>query len=91
MSAQRILKYPLEYTETPTVVRCRFSKLLDIQEQNRKTFAWILTDESAEERDVTLVPIGTGWFLTSEMLDGMEYVKTVQDSFGYVWHYFLKS
>lgn len=90
MKAKRILKYPLYNGEVPTEIKCRFVRLLDIQVQRSVVTAWILTDDSVPEVEVELIPIGTGWEIPPEVMDKVEYVKTVQDAYGFVWHYHMK-
>lgn len=90
MSTKAILKYPLHEGQVPTEIRCRFVRLLDIQVQRSITTAWILTDDSVPEVEVELIPIGTGWEIPSDVMDQVEHVKTVQDAYGFVWHYHMK-
>lgn len=90
MSSQRILKFPLLGDGAVTAIKCRFARVLDIQVQRSTVAAWILTDDSAPETVIELVPIGTGWEIPSEVFAKMEYLKTVQDDCGYVWHYHMK-
>lgn len=89
MAIQRILKFPLR-EDAGNEIKCRFLRLLDIQVQNSIITAWVLTDSEMPEKMVNFVPIGTGWEIPVEILEGMEYVKTVQDDYGYVWHYYMK-
>lgn len=90
MNAKRILKYHLYNGEVSTEIKCRFVRLLDIQVQHSVVTAWILTDDSVPEVDVELIPIGTGCEIPPEVMDKVEYVKTVQDAYGFVWHYHVK-
>lgn len=89
MGMQKILKYPLMEGEQATKIKCKFVRLLDIQLQSDKTVAWILNDSKAPEATIMITPVGTGWRVPSGVLDGMEYVKTVQDKYGLVWHYYM--
>ena len=90
MSTQRILKYHLHDGQVPTEIKCRFARVLDIQVQHSAVTAWVLTDDSVPEVEIELIPVGTGWEIPSEILDKLEYLKTVQDDYGYVWHYHMK-
>ena len=89
MSNQIILKYPLD-REVSTQIKCKFVRVLDIQLQRHTITAWILTDDSAPEVEISLIPIGTGWDIPGEIMEALEYVKTVQDGYGFVWHYHMK-
>lgn len=90
MSSQRILKFPLLGGGAVTTIKCRFVRVLDIQVQRSTMAAWVLADDSAPEAVIELVPIRTGWEIPSEVFEKMKYFKTVQDSCGYVWHYYMK-
>lgn len=89
MSTCRILKYPLYRGEVPTEIKCNFVRVLDIQVQHSQVMAWVLTDDAKPGAEIQLIPIGTGWEIPSEVLDKAEYIKTVQDDYGYVWHYHM--
>ena len=90
MGVRRILKYPLYCGQTTTDIKCNFVRVLDIQVQHSNVTAWILTDDSVPEVEISLIPVGTGWEIPSEIMDGLEYIKTVQDDYGFVWHYHMK-
>ena len=90
VSNQTILKYPLYRGGVPTEIKCRFVRVLDIQLQNNTATAWILTDDSVPEVEVNIIPIGTGWDIPAEIMEVLEYIKTIQDSYGFVWHYHMK-
>ena len=90
MSIKRILKFPLRPGEMPTDIKCNFVRLLDIQIQRSVVTAWVVTDSNAPEITIQIIPFGTGWEIPSDILEALEYVKTVQDDYGFVWHYHIK-
>ena len=46
---------------------------------------WAIVDTNKEEQEINIVALGTGWDLPERT---QEYIGTIQDDFGYVWHYF---
>ena len=90
MSIKRILKFPLRPGEIPTDIKCNFVGLLDIQVQRSIVTAWVVTDNNAPEITLQIIPLGTGWEIPSDILESLEYIKTVQDTAGFVWHYYMK-
>ena len=92
MSTLRILKYslstPNDFGGGRTQITCQFNRFLDIQTQGGSVVVWIETDSDAETKTVNLIALGTGWEFPSDAV--VEYVKTVQDDHGYVWHYYVE-
>ena len=83
----RIFKYPIN-NQAVTTITCRRKRFLDIQSQNGNLVCWIEIDDDSPEIMTTLVQIGTGWEIPSEFMNGAKYLKTIQDNFGYVWHFY---
>ena len=88
MSNIRILKYPVNGSGEVTRITCRRKRLLDIQRQNLDLVCWIETDDSLPETTTELVCIGTGWSVDADIFKDLKYLKTVQDTSGYVWHFY---
>lgn len=88
MSTSRILKFPVRGNGEVTSITCRKHRLLDIQLQGNNLMCWIETRDDLPEVTTELVALGTGWDIPSEMMSNAVYVKTVQDAFGYVWHFY---
>ena len=61
-------------------------QILDIQSQDGTPTIWVLINTELKKDPTALIAIGTGWELPPDIKD---YVGTAQDSFGFVWHYFL--
>lgn len=87
MSTTRILKYPV-LGGSVTTITCRLRRLLDIQLQRGELVCWIETSDDIPETTTKLLSIGTGWDIPSETLNKAIYLKTVQDDYGYVWHFY---
>jgi hypothetical protein len=72
-------KLPTDYTVL---------KILTVQLQDGEPKIWALVDPSTPSEDNgSVIEIGTGWNLSNNVKDA-EYISTVQDEYGYVWHYF---
>lgn len=87
MSTTRILKYPV-LGGSVTTITCRRRRLLDIQLQRGELVCWIETSDDSPEITTKLLSVGTGWDIPAEMLNEATYFKTVQDDYGYVWHFY---
>lgn len=87
MSTTRILKYPV-LGGSVTTITCRRRRLLDIQLQRGELVCWIETSDDSPEITTKLLSVGTGWDMPAEMLNEATYFKTVQDDYGYVWHFY---
>lgn len=88
MSTTRILKFPVSGNGEVTSITCQKQRMLDIQLQGNTLMCWIETRDGLPEVTTELVALGTGWDIPSEMMSNAVYVKTVQDAFGYVWHFY---
>lgn len=88
MSTTRILKYKLNCIGNPTRITCRRNRILDIQIQEGDMVCWIETRDDLLETTTEIVPIGTGWEIPSDVMSHTNYLKTIQDPYGYVWHFY---
>jgi hypothetical protein len=50
---------------------------------------WAVVDDAGYESEYEIIAWGTGWEFPDE-LDHCRYMGTVQDGYGYVWHYFMQ-
>lgn len=50
---------------------------------------WYEVDDDVDEIELQIICIGTGWELP-ETLKYLDYIGTVQDGLGFVWHYYVK-
>ena len=64
----------------------RFKRFLTVQNQEGYSNCWAMIDENEDNKTVMFMccPTGEQWDEVSEM----EYLGTVKDNNGYVWHYF---
>ena len=88
MNNARVLKYPIAGEGVVNSIICRKYRLLDIQLQRDELVCWIETREECPETTTKLISVGTGWEVPSEILDKGFYFKTVQDAYGFVWHFY---
>jgi hypothetical protein len=60
---------------------------LTVQTQGNRLALWMLVDDKAEMRRHSVITVGTGQPMPT---DGghYEYIATVQDQHGFVWHAF---
>lgn len=88
---ETIHKYPLE-------VKCFFeiqmpygARVLSVQCQDNIPTLWAIVETDYELVSYTIACRGTGHNFREGIKDawGYKHVGTVQDSAGYVWHYFL--
>lgn len=81
---KKIYKYPLKTSGGVTVINNKIIEFLDIQMQDGIPTLWALVDTETETK-TNILFIGTGWTLADEV---DKYIGTVQDDYGFVWHYF---
>lgn len=89
MNAMKILKYTVKGCGATTSITCRKHRLLDIQSQGDDLVCWIETKDNYPETTIKFLSVGTGWELPSDLIRGFSYFRTVQDSQGYVWHFYV--
>lgn len=88
MATTKIFKYKLNGIGNPTKITCRRSRILDIQMQEGDMVCWIETRDDYPETTTEIVSIGTGWEIPSDVMTFTNYLKTIQDHYGYVWHFY---
>lgn len=81
----KIYKYELPVDGDVVIIRNKVIKFLEVQNQNDIPTIWAMIDEN-EKEDTSIIAIGTGWEVPSGC---KEYLGTVQDEYGFVWHYFV--
>ena len=72
-----------------TKIEGHIEKLLDVQIQNGVPVIWAIVDTELINRKFYIYCYGTGWELNEVEIRG-DYLGTIQDDEGYVWHYFLE-
>ena len=84
---QRIYKYGLGIDGTVITIEDKIEKFLHIENQDGWPMVWALINDDVEKGKYDIYSIGTGWDIDVE---DTEYIGTIIDKFGYVWHYFVK-
>jgi hypothetical protein len=88
-----ILKYPLRNSpgvNQNIVIKGALVKVLTVQMQGDIPTLWALVHTDPDIPDysqsIYIITLGTGW---EDDFDRYEYISTVQDKEGFVWHYFI--
>lgn len=84
---KKIFKYELNVAGDMTILYAPIEQLLKVDWQDGDgAVLWAIIDDEIENKTWRIISLGTGWTIP----DGVDdYIGTVQDDFGYVWHYFL--
>lgn len=85
---KKICKYELPLRSgLVATIRDEIFQFLEVQMQNGKPILWALADPEATIKEPTYITsFGTGWEISNDV---DKYIGTLQDSEGYVWHYFV--
>ena len=84
---KKIYKYELNIAGDMTVINAPIDQLLKIDWQSGTgAVLWAIIDDEWEPTTWRIISLGTGWTVPEDVND---YIGTVQDDFGLVWHYFL--
>lgn len=84
---KKIYKYELNIAGDMTVINAPIDQLLKVDWQSGTgAVLWAIIDDEWEPATWRIMSLGTGWTVPEDVDD---YIGTVQDDFGYVWHYFL--
>ncbi len=71
-----------------TTIKGKIKKILTAQFQpGAGPCVWYEVDDDLKDIEVKIIAIGTGWELPKE-IKFWDYIGTVQDGFGFVWHYY---
>lgn len=85
---QTIYKFRLEITDQQTLLVPGGYKFLSAGMQDLHLCVWVVVDPSVKEEAVEVLIVGTGHPMPNVMC---EFVGTVQDHRGLVWHVFVRS
>lgn len=85
----KIYKDKLGIEGNVVTIKGRIKKILTVQLQNGWPHVWyeVSDKEWVRDREIKIIAIGTGWEL-SDKGTYWNYIGTVQDIDGYVWHYY---
>ena len=84
----KIYKDKLGVNGDTVVLKKQFKRILTVQNQpGVGPCVWYEVDDNLREIEIIIIAIGTGWELP-EQLKFWDYIGTVQDDAGYVWHYY---
>ncbi len=87
---KKIYKYELPpFPGVVITIKEKIIKPLKVQKQYGKPTLWAIVDVDDLDNPVDIVAFGTGWELPEDMVDN--YLGSIQDTEGYVWHYFAVS
>ena len=84
----RIYKNELGTDGALTTIKGKIRKILTTQFQpGSGPCVWYEVDDDVKEIEIQIIAIGTGWDLPKN-IKYWDYIGTVQDGFGFVWHYY---
>ena len=84
----RIYKEKLGTDGELTVIKGKVKNILTTQFQpGIGPCVWYEVDDDLKEIEIQIIAIGTGWDLPKN-IKYWDYIGTVQDGFGFVWHYY---
>ena len=88
----KIYKYRLPRDGQVVKVDDYVIEWLHVGVQDEIPTAWAVVDVDMPkgQRISEIVAWGTGWDLPDEVWIDCDYIGTCEDSYGYVWHYFVK-
>lgn len=84
---RKVLKYELGVNGEIVTITGKFVRFLCGQAQVGRPVCWIEVDDDYPEITTQIVAIGTGWDVEPGVMEN--YLTTIQDGMGYVWHYYM--
>ncbi len=82
----KIYKYNLPVNGNVITINDGIIEILDLQLQDGVPVMWAMVNPEAKVVEpIEIIAIGTGWTIP---IGVDEYLGTVQDEYGFVWHYF---
>ena len=87
---KKIHKYNLGVGEQTIVCTDRFKEILHVANQpGEGPQMWAMVDDDAKIKTIEVRCVGTGWPIPFDTED-FEFIGTVIEDTGYVWHYFMR-
>ena len=82
-----IWKFPLNVEGVTTIINAPVRKYLKVMMQNGNPTLWAEVDDTQKQDEKHYIAcVGTGWNV--EIGKDIEYIDSVIDSYGFVWHYY---
>ena len=84
----RIFKDRLGINGEVATIKGQIKRILTVMSQEGWPTVWYEVSDEGPRKQIEIVAVGTGWPVDNETLEGMEYIGSVIDGGGYVWHYY---
>ena len=84
----RIFKDRLGINGEVTTIKGQIKRILTVMSQVGWPTVWYEVSDEEPHKQIEIVAVGTGWPMDDEALEGMEYIGSVIDGGGFVWHYY---
>ena len=83
---QTIWKYEISITDRQTILMPKGARILSFQLQNNIPCIWAIVNTEAKKETRTFLVLGTGNIFSIK--NKLNFMGTIQDSNGFVWHLF---
>ena len=85
----KVCKDRLGIDGNTATIKGKIKKILCVQMQDGWPYVWyeVSDKEYVKEKEIKIVSVGTGLDIVDE-ISWWNYIGTVQDVDGYVWHYY---
>lgn len=84
----RIFKDRLGINGEVATIKGQIKRILTVMSQEGWPTVWYEVSDEELHKQIEIVAVGTGWPMDNEILESMEYIGSVIDGGGYVWHYY---
>lgn len=87
---KKIFKYELGRNGSTVTYTDKFIEILHLDEQSKMgPQMWALVDDDARLKEIEIRCVGTGWPILFDV-DDYEYIGSVIEDAGLVWHYYMR-
>lgn len=86
----KIYKYPFDLSDCVSIEIPSVFKILKVAYQNDKLTMWAIVDTGSPERNIRLRIFGTGFEVPHTAYYSWQFLDTIFDPYGFVWHVFLE-
>ena len=84
----RIFKDRLGIDGETAIIKGQIKRILTVMPQDGWPTVWYEVSDDEPQKVIEIVTIGTGWPMDSSILEEMQYIGSVIDGGGFVWHYY---